>query len=99
MVYKHCIKQQKNASQVKLAGIENMLFLCLYNYLGNGVTDSTRRHHTNKARCHKAMVEIPFTYFSRTRYVEITGSNIRRVVWNEEVTIGRRHQTNQQCWV
>ncbi len=79
------LNNKKNASQIKLAGIESILFfLCLYNHLGNGITDSTRRHHTNKARCHKAMVEIPFTDFSRTRYVEITGRNIRRVVWNEK---------------
>lgn len=49
----------------------------------------------DQSRCHERMVEQVFTNDCRARFIEVDGSYIRRIIRDEEITIDRRHHTEE----
>lgn len=54
----------------------------------------TGHGYADKAGNHEGMVEVPFPDLRGSGSVNVHGGNIRRIVGNEEVGIGGRHETD-----
>ncbi len=63
---------------------------------GDKVVDNTGGGYGNQTGDHEAVIEVPLADFGGTAAVEIDGGDIRRVVEDKEMPVGRRHDGKQQ---